>query len=70
MPVNLPGQLSIKAGGASASCQIGAEALVARCAIGKGRAVIVADAALLEQADDVDSRRQHLDALLDEAFSG
>lgn len=70
MPVNLPGQLAGKTGGVGASCQIGAEALVARCAIGKGRAVIVADAALLEQADDVDSHRQHLDALLDEAFSG
>ncbi|MCY1672340.1 ABC transporter [Novosphingobium sp. SL115] len=70
VPVNLPGTLSFLAGGHDARCRMGPEALVARCAIGKGYAMIVADAALLEQAGDADSRRPRLDALLDQAFPG
>lgn len=44
LPVNLPGTLK----GSSKRCLIDQSALVATCGIGRGRAVIVADAALLE----------------------
>lgn len=70
IPVNLPGQFLKGASGAVDDCRIERQALVARCAIGKGRATIVADAALLEPAADADSRRAALETLLAEAFSG
>ncbi len=44
LPVNLPGTLKAS----SKRCSVDASALVATCRIGRGRAVIVADAALLE----------------------
>lgn len=44
LPVNLPGTLKASGG----HCTVDPSALVATCRIGRGRAVIVADAALLE----------------------
>lgn len=44
LPVNLPGTLTT----GSKRCSVDPSALVATCRIGRGRAVIVADAALLE----------------------
>lgn len=67
LPVNLPGTLAPLAGGHEASCVIGQALLVARCRIGKGRAIIVADAALLELNEDEDSRSSKLQKLIGEA---
>jgi hypothetical protein len=54
-----PGQLS-------GACRIGSDGLVAHCAVGKGRATIVADADLLD-SDRLGSGAEHnLDALLEE----
>ena len=50
LPAALRGELRHRepAGGVMADCEIGAEALVARCRIGAGRVLVVADAALLD----------------------
>lgn len=69
VPVNLPGQLARRSGGVDAACDLGPEGLIARCRIGKGRAMIVADAALLESADSPDSRAAALGRLAGEAFA-
>lgn len=68
LPVNLAGELALKAGGSDARCAIGAQALVARCKVGKGRAVIVADAALLDTEASAEAQADRLDALLGDAF--
>lgn len=70
LPVNLPGQLAQRPGGHDAHCTILREGLVARCRIGRGSAVIVADAALFEPSDADGRRAAALDALLDQAFAG
>ncbi|OYU36161.1 ABC transporter [Novosphingobium sp. PASSN1] len=49
-PVNAPGELS-QLPGAVALCRIEEGGLMAQCRIGKGSALIVADAALLEPAE-------------------
>ncbi|WP_068072037.1 Gldg family protein [Novosphingobium lentum] len=69
IPVNLPGELTLRQGGFDAHCAIAANGLVARCRIGRGRALIVADAAMLEPADDTAARVAALGALLEEAFA-
>ena len=61
VPVHLAGRLRRIEGAREAAdqCEIGAQALIARCRIGRGRATIVADAALFEQADgSPDAARQ------------
>ncbi|WP_298291396.1 DUF4350 domain-containing protein [Novosphingobium sp.] len=68
LPVNLPGQFVARAGGQDADCQIGTAGLIARCRIGKGRAVLVADAALLESGEGESAGISGLQRLLDEAF--
>ncbi|MDE2595874.1 MAG: ABC transporter [Sphingomonadales bacterium] len=67
IPVNLPGRLELS--DPSAGCTLADNGLAARCTLGKGRATIIADAALLETGDDVpaESRTQALAALLDRA---
>ncbi|WP_170005575.1 Gldg family protein [Pseudopontixanthobacter vadosimaris] len=71
LPTELAGRLRpvTTSADAPSDCRIVADALVALCRIGAGRAVIVADAALLEDRDD---RRQDalraFDALLQAAF--
>lgn len=68
LPVNLPGRLVSVPGGHDARCFLSDAGLVARCRIGAGGALIVADAALLESGGDDDGRRAAmLDRLLDEA---
>lgn len=52
LPERLAGRLRTVAPGAPARCTIAAGGLVAECAIGKGRATVVADAALLESERD------------------
>ncbi|MES2300508.1 MAG: ABC transporter [Pseudomonadota bacterium] len=66
--VDLPGQFTVVGGGVGAQCRIGAEALVARCSVGKGRAIIVADAAVLAIDGDSSRKKRQLDAFLSEAF--
>ena len=46
IPVNLPGSLSITTG--EADCELRAADVLAECAIGQGRALVLADAALLD----------------------
>lgn len=69
VPVNLPGAFRRRDGGHDARCDITTDGLIARCVIGKGRAVMVADAALLEPSDSPKARETALSRLLDEAFS-
>ncbi|MBA4355260.1 MAG: ABC transporter [Novosphingobium sp.] len=68
MPVNLSGQLASRAGGVDSRCTIGPQALIARCKVGKGRVLIVADAALLESDSGSEARQMRLGALFDETF--
>lgn len=46
IPVNLPGHFELV--GEAETCSLGADATLARCAIGKGSATILADAAVLD----------------------
>lgn len=50
LPVNLPGRLQVAPG--SRQCALLGDGIVAHCRIGKGQALIVADAALLEHHRD------------------
>lgn len=68
LAVHLAGQWAATIGGADSHCRIGADALVARCAIGKGRAMLVADAAVLEAQGSGNARAEKLDAMIAEAF--
>ena len=66
VPVNLPGRF-VAAGGAP-RCAIAASGLAARCDVGAGRVLAIADAALLEQEDGgaSDARARIFDRLLNE----
>ena len=57
MPVQLAGQLVLRpaTGGAEASCSLIGDGLGAKCAIGKGSALVIADAALLESGPEADT---------------
>jgi hypothetical protein len=63
IPVALPGRFAPLA---HSTCLLAAQGLLAECAIGKGRLVAIADAALLEQREDDSqaSRARALRALL------
>ena len=65
VPVNLAGQLATHGQG---NCRLWGEGLAATCAIGKGRVVVLADAALLERDDPSGQGRKALSWLLDAAF--
>ena len=67
LPVNLPGWLVLTGQGHKAHCDLSPQGLVARCRIGKGRATIVADAALLEPEAASDGQ-DALEGLLEQAF--
>ena len=64
LPVNLPGQFQITVPGRG--CTLHAAGIAARCRIGKGRVLVLADAALLEKERNSgsDGHRQVLDRLL------
>lgn len=51
LPVDLPGRFVVAPG--SGHCNLLAEAMVAECRLGKGRVLLVADAAMLARARDV-----------------
>ena len=67
LPVNLPGVLSRKQG--EGECAVAAQGVLADCAIGKGRAVIVADAALLDLHEPHSAAPAALEWLTAEAFA-
>ncbi len=66
LPVNLAGRLEVRKG---AACRLSGEAVIAVCAIGRGRATVVADAAVLERNDQAGARAAAFGALLDTAFA-
>ena len=72
LPVNLPGRFALRRGGRSdARCRTERRALIVECAIGKGRVLAIADAALFETAREAPAPRQAaLAALLARAFAG
>ena len=65
LPVNLPGALALA--GAPGKCRILAGGIAAQCRIGRGGALIIADAALFEPALGNDAKRRGtlLDALIE-----
>ena len=63
IPVNLPGRFVSEGG-----CEVDSEGLLARCAIGEGRVVAVADAALLDLYEPHPAAPAALDWLLGESF--
>lgn len=67
LPVNVAGAFSLRPGNA---CILEAEGVMARCRIGKGRVLVVADAAVLDDPDDglVAARHETLGKLLGLAF--
>lgn len=67
VPVNLPGRFSTRGQG---NCKLWGEGLAASCAIGKGRVIAVADAAVLDRDDPAGTRAKALNGLLDAAFVG
>ncbi len=66
MPVNLPGHFVTEGQG---NCRLWAGGLVVTCAVGKGRVVALADAAVLEGDDPDGARARALAWLLDMAFA-
>ena len=66
VPVNLPGHFATRGQG---NCRLWGEGLAVTCAVGQGRVVALADAAVLEREDSDGSRRKAFAALLDTAFA-
>ncbi len=66
IPVNLPGRLIAKSG----QCRAWGQGDLATCRIGKGRVLVLADAAVLERDDPEGSRAKALKLLLEAAFTG
>ena len=58
--------MTVSAGTLSGRCETSAEGLLARCRIGKGRAVVIADADLLDAAALGSEASRNLDAVLAE----
>lgn len=71
LPVQLAGTFRkiATAPGARSHCELKAGGLIADCAIGKGRALIIADAAMLDQDAGGKSHERALSALTTRAFS-
>jgi hypothetical protein len=65
-PVNLPGRFATRG---QANCRLWADGLAVTCAIGKGRVVALADAAVLEPGDPSGLRPKAFAGLLDAAFA-
>ncbi len=65
VPVNLPGRFALTD---PRLCRLSGDGLAATCAIGKGRVVALADAALLERDDTDGARAAAFSGLLDRAF--
>ena len=65
VPVNLPGHLATRG---QSNCRLWGDGLAATCAIGQGRVVVIADAALLERKQG-SAGAKALSWLLDAAFA-
>ncbi len=65
LPVNLPGRLVASAGG---ECRVLGDGLAARCQLGAGEALIVADAAVLDLAGPWPGAERGLAALIESIF--
>jgi hypothetical protein len=70
LPVNLPGRFRL--GKVSRHCRLVAEGLGAKCRIGMGLVLAIADAALLEDSDpaELGQRPVTLNALIEQALTG
>ena len=66
VPVNLPGRFVLTA---ASNCRSWADGLAVSCAVGKGRVIALADAAVLDQDDPDGSRRNAFDWLLTATFA-
>jgi hypothetical protein len=66
IPVNLPGTFAATDG--ESGCTLLADSVVARCKIGAGQVVVLADAALLDLHDPHPAAERALGWLLDESF--
>lgn len=66
IPVNLPGRFATHG---QPNCELWSEGLLLTCALGKGRLVALADAAVLEGEARGKAREDALTALLDTAFA-
>lgn len=66
VPVNLPGKLATRG---QSNCRLWGEGLAVTCAIGKGRVVVLADAALIERDDPSGEGEKAFSWLLDAAFA-
>jgi hypothetical protein len=66
VPVNLPGHFATRG---QANCRMWGEGLAVTCAIGRGRVVALADAAVLERDDPEGTRAEAFAGLLDAAFA-
>lgn len=66
IPVNLPGRFATEG---QPNCRLWGEGLAVTCAIGKGRVVALADAAVLEREDADGTRAEGFAWLLDAAFA-
>ena len=71
LPVDLPGRLGLaRTADTVGTCRLLAQGLVADCTIGRGHALVVADAALLDgEGESPESREAALALLLDRAFA-
>lgn len=67
IPANLPGHWTTRG---QSNCKLWGDGLVVTCAIGKGRLVALADAAVLERDDPDGARSKAFAWLLDSAFVG
>lgn len=67
VPVNLPGRFTVS--GADGACRTWGEGVAVSCAIGKGRVIALADAAVLDPEDPDAARADAFAWLLDAAFA-
>jgi hypothetical protein len=66
VPINLAGHFATEG---QANCKLWGDGLAATCAIGRGRVVALADAAVLERDDPLGTRAKAFGWLLDAAFA-
>ena len=69
IPLRLAGAFRLAPSAPHAKCELGPEGVFATCVIGKGRALIVADAAVLEAERPAEEGRAALEALVEHGFA-
>ena len=70
LPVELPGSFALAGAGEDSDCSLSGEGLLARCRIGKGQVILLADAALVDTEEDSQLRREALESLLARLHAG